>query len=234
MYRDSRGGHNRKSVNENFLKTWSPQMAYVLGLIFADGAVEDTRKSSRTCYVHLTSKDESLLNGVRAVLSSNHPLYLRKPHIVAIRGKQYLSSKIFNLRISNKVMYQDLVHLGVTPRKSLTMKFPDMPKRLFSFFLRGYFDGDGNLSVYILAGRRASRVRVTFTSGSYKFLKSLSEKLTTNLKVGQKNLYKNINTFHLRYSKREGLKILSFMYQGLKKAPYLDRKYLIYRSLFED
>src|SRR4030067_800895 len=70
MYRDPRGGHNRKKVNECFFKTWSPQMAYVLGLIYADGAVEDVRQSSRTCYLQLSSIDKELLESVRTSIST--------------------------------------------------------------------------------------------------------------------------------------------------------------------
>lgn len=36
-------------------------MGYVLGLIFADGAILDVRKSSRTCYVQIASNDKAFL-----------------------------------------------------------------------------------------------------------------------------------------------------------------------------
>jgi hypothetical protein len=46
MFCDVRGGYNHNKINENFFKTWSPKMAYILGLIFADGAIEDVRNSN--------------------------------------------------------------------------------------------------------------------------------------------------------------------------------------------
>ena len=36
-HKDPRGAHNHKLVNFSFFQTWSSQMAYVLGFIFADG-----------------------------------------------------------------------------------------------------------------------------------------------------------------------------------------------------
>ena len=74
--RDPRGGHNRRLVNEDFFKVWSPKMAYVLGFIYADGAVEDCRKSSRTCYLQLSNNDKNLLNQIKEVMLSSHSLYL--------------------------------------------------------------------------------------------------------------------------------------------------------------
>ena len=102
MYRDPRGGHNRKGVNEYFFKTWSPQMAYVLGLIYADGAVEDVRQSSRTCYLQLSSVDKELLENVRTALSSKHAISMRRSQSRLFFGKRYLCSDLFTLRIGNK------------------------------------------------------------------------------------------------------------------------------------
>jgi hypothetical protein len=45
MVRDPRGGHNRKKINEDFFKTWSPQMTYVLGFMYADGALLNTKQT---------------------------------------------------------------------------------------------------------------------------------------------------------------------------------------------
>lgn len=183
MYRDPRGGHNRKRVNENFFKTWSPQMAYVLGFIFADGAIEDLRKSSRTCYIHLASNDKSLLK------------------------------------------------LGVMPRKSLTMKFPYIPEEYLSFFIRGYFDGDGCLYSSLSYGKIPPRVMVIFTSGSLLFLERLNQRLFDSVGVASKRVFRNGRAFRLKYTKRDGLRLLGFMYQSLESAPYLERKYQIYQQL---
>jgi len=48
-------------VDESFFKIWSPKMAYVLGYMFADGAILDTNTSSRTYYLCFASNDLDLL-----------------------------------------------------------------------------------------------------------------------------------------------------------------------------
>ena len=37
---------------------------------------------------------------------------------------------------------------GLTPKKSHTMKLPDIPDAYFFHFVRGYFDGDGGVYHY--------------------------------------------------------------------------------------
>lgn len=229
MYQDPRGGHNQKSFNKNFFKTWSPTMAYTLGLIFSDGAIEDVRKSSRTCYVSISSKDYSLIQQVKQILSSNHNIYIKKPRLHTFKdGKTYLSAKQFVLRIGSKEMFQDLINLKVTPRKSLRLKFPDVPKKYFKFFLRGYFDGDGCISIY-KRNNKTPRPILVFTCGTKSFLIKISKNLERLLQLTPKNVSRyNRGAYDLRYRTKEGLKTLDYMYTDLKKAPFLDRKYKIY------
>ena len=236
MYIDPRGGHNRKSINEDFFKRWSPKMAYLLGFIYADGAIEDVRKSSRTCYLHLSSVDRGILVKMKAALSSNHRIYSRPQRKSQFFGKIYICSKSYYLRIGNKNIYQDLLNLGLIPRKSLTLKFPDIPDNCFRFFLRGYFDGDGCLSTYKHVSRIKLNIKSIFTSGSYTFLKSLSEKIVNTNIVKPKNIIKNGRAYRLIYPKSESINILTLMYSRLKSAPYLERKYQKYltiRSLYD-
>lgn len=231
MYCDSRGGHNRKQINEIFFKSWSPEMAYILGLIFADGAIEDVRKSSRTCYIAVTSKDKSLIEQVKNTLSSNHNIYRRKQSIHTFsNGESYLCAETFTLRIGNKKMYQDLIDLGVTPRKSLRLRLPKIPDKYFNYFLRGYFDGDGCVSIYLKRNRKTKIIQVIFTCGSYQFLKELSHKVDRLISTGDRAIIRNSRAFKLSYKKMASLNLLSYMYKDLEGAPYLSRKYESYQS----
>ncbi|MDO8619412.1 MAG: LAGLIDADG family homing endonuclease [Candidatus Daviesbacteria bacterium] len=229
--KDPRGGHNKSFINHTFFQTWSPSMAYILGFIFADGAIEDVQKSSRTCYIQITSKDACILEKIKKAMNCDHKLYIRFPRKIIIKGKKhYITSYIFNLRVGNKLMYNDLLKLGVTPRKSLTAKFPKISTIYLSYFLRGYFDGDGCLYL-----RQGKYPRLIFTSGSLRFLKSLDENITQKLSLP----HGSINTsskesqnpcYQLYYPNKSTQKILKFMYQNLHKAPYLERKFSIYQK----
>lgn len=233
MRTDPRGGHNKKDFNHDFFKSWSAQMAYVLGLIFSDGTVEDVRKSSRTCYLGITSKDKQLILDIQKVMSSEHNLYHRKEHQYKFPDQRTgISKENWTLRIGSKKLFDDLVKLGLKPRKSLSLKFPEISNEYLNFFVRGYFDGDGSISTYITKGRKAYRLRITFTCGSKQFLESLSKRLNTVLRIGDKNIYFQ-HAYKLMYNKYDSLKILDFMYKDLDKAPFLDRKYDKYQKYLE-
>ena len=53
------------------------------------------------------------------------------------------------LKINSTKLCKDLINLGVTERKSLVCKFPNIEEKLIPHFIRGYFDGDGNISMTI-------------------------------------------------------------------------------------
>lgn len=227
-YKDPRGGHNRSQINQNFFQKWTPQMAYVLGYIFADGAIEDVQKSSRTCYIAIVSKDLSILEKIKTVMDSNHKLYKRTESYPGNKG--YASKERFVFRAGSKLLYNDLLKLGVTPRKSLTILFPTIPSRYLSYFIRGYFDGDG--CIYLL---KRKYPRIVFTSGSNKFLQGLSQALSTVLSIPIKNTYSQLKEsnnlcYQLQYNTKIAIKILEFMYKNLEKAPYLERKLAIYQK----
>jgi hypothetical protein len=230
MDRDNRGGHNRKKVNEDFFKTWSPKMAYVLGFIYADGMIEDCRQSSRTCYTSITNTDMEILDKIRSIMSSNHPFEVIPAKINHILGKDYLCKPRYVFRIGNKKMYADLVSFGLCPKKSLIVELPEVPEQYFHFFLRGYFDGDG--CIHIEKSRR--RLKIIFSSGSKKFLEQISSKIKTflgNIKFG---IYANRRTYNLTYGDKNAEMISNFIYQDIVLAPYLKykhSKYLEYMSI---
>ncbi len=230
MYRDPRGGHNQKSFSENFFKTWSPSMAYILGFISADGAVIDARKSSRTCYTSIVINDKDLLESIKKIMQSNHPIHKKPARFTAFpKEKIYLCKESYSLRFGSKKMFQDLINLGITPRKSLRLKLPSqLPNKYLQFFIRGYFDGDGCVSIDKRKNKYPSIIQVIFTSGCKSFLEDLSQQLSRHIKIKiHKTLSSGNGTYQLRYKKTETIKILQFMYKDLESAPYLERKYII-------
>lgn len=228
--KDPRGGHNRASINSLFFQTWSPSMAYILGFIFADGAIEDVQKSSRTCYLSITSKDLEILEQIKNVMDSKHTIYSILPVELVFPGnRKYITSKKYVFRIGSKQIYNDLLSLGVTPRKSSSICFPKIPLDLLAFFIRGYFDGDG--CVYL----KKSKPWIIFTSGSYKFLEGLSNKLQNFLSINPGKLYTQIQKsgnpcYRLVYNFTLSQTLLKFMYANLDQSPYLKRKHQIYQQ----
>ncbi|KZE66143.1 hypothetical protein AWM68_07145 [Fictibacillus phosphorivorans] len=141
------------SVNEDYFKTWSPTMAYVLGFFAADGFLPNDIQ-----IISFSQKDPKILEDIRNELQSTHPI------------KTNPRTGVHLLNISSKIMKEDLIHLhGMIPKKSTTLEFPYVPEGYLSHFVRGYFDGDGSINF--------EKRTVSFVGGSLKFMEQLKKRL---------------------------------------------------------
>lgn len=212
------------AVDESFFEKWNDPMAYVLGYIYADGNLGDS-PYIRGKYLSVTSIDYDRIESVRALMKSAHTIVWEKKRE---RGKQR-----FLLRIGNKKLFDTLIEIGVTPRKSLSMTFPSVPQRYLGAFVRGYFDGDGCAHIDIAHGK-PKRLLSIFTSGSEKFLKKLHGRLQDEIGLTGSSFYKHgsaVGTYQLRYSTRDSLRLFLLMYPpGLDEKLHLSRKYDIFEE----
>ncbi|WP_137789433.1 LAGLIDADG family homing endonuclease [Bacillus sp. E(2018)] len=143
----------RYTVNEDYFKTWSASMAYVLGFFAADGCLPKDLQ-----LVSFSQKDPKILEDIRKELQSTHPI------------KTNPRTGVHLLNISSKIMKKDLMQLhGMTPKKSTTLEFPYIPEEYFSHFVRGFFDGDGNINF--------EKRTVSFVGGSQTFMEHFKKKL---------------------------------------------------------
>ena len=222
-------------VNELFFTKWKPEMAYVLGYLYADGNLEDA-SYLRGKYVRVTSTDKSSIVKIKKLLGSQHKIIERVSQIVnfSFQNKQYKSSPSYLLRIGSHALYNSLTELGLYPNKSLTVKFPKIPAYFLPHFIRGYFDGDG--CVYLEMGRGIKgqkiikRLSVIFTSGSLDFLNGLQKQLKEAQKLNGR-IYCGNRAYRLRYTTSEATQFFPFMYLGSNDI-YLKRKFNIFKSYF--
>lgn len=205
-------------------------MAYVLGFIYADGAVEDCRESSRTCYLQLSNNDLDLLNDISKVMSSEKTVQIRKPRIIKITGKEYWCKTSYAIRIGNIKIYEDLIGLGLCPRKSLTINLPKIPEQFFQYFLRGNFDGDGCINVENI---KKNRMNLIFTSGSKLFLNQLDAKVKNIYPKIKSSVSYSCGAFRLRYNWKNAVALARFIYADITSAPYLKYKYNKYVDFME-
>jgi intein-encoded DNA endonuclease-like protein len=117
---------NGYKVNEDFFRRWSAEMAYVLGFILTDGCISGNM-------IIISQKDHEILDRIRGAIETNNPIRKRK------NGR----SHIHTLVINRKSMVEDLAKLGIGEKKSLTVKFPEVPSEYLHHFIRGVVDGDG-------------------------------------------------------------------------------------------
>lgn len=208
------------AVNENFFKKWSPKMAYILGFLYADGSMEDA-SYLRGKYVRVSSTDKENITRIKKTLDSKHTI-VEYPPLNKERKRRYL------LRIGSHKLYNDLTKLGLFPKKSLTMKFPNVPKKFISFFILGYFDGDGCVTIERSKKENVKRLRTVFTAGSKIFLETLSIKLREYSNTSHRKVYNGHRSYMLCYSTEDSIKLFKFFYRHKNKDFSLARKIKVF------
>lgn len=214
-YLPIQGKVKKHKVNSIFFKTWSPEMAYILGFIGADGNI---CHSGRAHTLHLACDDKDIIEKIKQILSYGGPIYQK------IRDNGKIS---YSLRICDQIIFNDLLRLGITERKSLTFTPPKIPKYLIRHFIRGYFDGDG--SVYLRNISYKSKLVVDFYTASQPMSEFLYLKMKHLLKdsyngkvriamAHQKTPYYRINLGH-----KSAFKLFAYMYNDADL--YLERKH---------
>lgn len=188
------------NINQDYFKTWTPNMAYLFGFWYADGCIYGDKIFDIT--VH--KKDKYIIKKFAEELQYEGPIY------------DYVDRQACRINFSCVVIYRDLIELGGTENKSMTLDFPKVPEEFLSDFIRGYFDGDG--CVMLL---KNNRFNTAFTCGSKKFLDKLLELLKEHAGI-EGGSYDPIS-YSLRFGKKDSIKLGSFMYKNNPKL-FLKRK----------
>ena len=113
------------------------------------------------------------------------------------------------------------------PNKSKKIKLPFVPKHYLKHFARGYFDGDGcvDFGFYKKRNKKKANLMVKFSCGNRTFLQDLWNILKDCVGVRGGSLYKKERKFDLSFSIRDSFRLYNFMYKGVKKSQFLERKY---------
>ena len=159
---------------ENFFSEWSDKMAYVLGVICTDGNLspskyKDPLKKSKLPGSRVTvfQKEPELLEKILSLMECNAKLLYHKKAVY----KSGIAGEGHWFHINNEKIYDDLIGLGITPKKSLTLKFPEIPPPYVRHFIRGCWDGDGSFHY------ESGKFGASFVSGSLKFIESMLAEL---------------------------------------------------------
>lgn len=201
----------RLNINENYFSKWSPNMAYILGFILADGCIiKGTYKGySDSLKFGVQLKDKDILEKIKIELRSGH-------RISIIRNAAHLC-------ITSQKIVDSLKHLGITYQKSLNEIVPDVPDKYKRDFVRGVIDGDGGISFdkrsYPTLALCGGKNTVSFVR-DYFWIKQRAFSV-----VGKRKFSPKINKYlyGITYRANTAKKISLFLYKNT--ALYLDRKY---------
>ena len=216
----------RYSRNRNYFDNInSPNKAYILGLIYADGC---NHREHNSLTISLQEEDKDLLERVKDELEYEGNLRLNP-----LREKNENYKNQYILCINDEYISEQLEKLGVVNSKSLVLKFPTfLNETLYSHFLRGYFDGDG--CIYYDQTRNKNQVHIT---GTYEFCLMVSNIL--NMLDCKHNIYHpkqsgENNTYVLRTcGNKSSYILLSWMYKDADiKMNRKYRKYLDFCNIY--
>jgi hypothetical protein len=197
--------------------------AYILGFIAADGYV-----GNNEIKIGLSFVDFEILEKIKICLESNAEIKTYT-QICTLNNKV---SKFCSLSFANHYMINSLRSLGFTKNKTNDFAFPNIPKELYLHFLRGYFDGDGSMSMY-----RPNDGYIRYSAsicGTESFLNSVKEYFKNEYSIKfNTNLYKRFETENCCYSlcltgKNNVITFLNLLYKN--SSIHLDRKYSKYLS----
>lgn len=207
-----------KRINKDFFKKWTPEMAYILGFFAADGYITVNKRGGQFWCIDII--DKKFVEEIKSTIQAEHRISVRKRH-----KRKYTS---YRLQIGSIDMCDDLRGLGYNERKTKNLSIPNVPDRHFPSFVKGYFDGDGNVwSGLVHKGRKTRTlvINTVFTSCSKKFLEQMRKRLEIYdvkrgvLKQGKGNYYR------LTYSIFGSLKLYDFMYNDRDTSKlFLKRK----------
>lgn len=215
--------NNKKkyTINEDFFENIdSEEKAYFLGFFYADAGLDDNGKKVMFA---LAAQDLEIIIKLQQCLESNIPIKITSRKRL---GENNQDRCLF--LISRKKIWSDLSRLGLYQNKSLTLS-PDPIKflsdEIFRHFIRGYFDGDGCISVHKPKNRTGFQSAVTILS-TIEFIEYIKVRLSflnINMRITKRH-NNDTNCYTLEINGNNQVKkFLGWLYKD--SSIYLSRKY---------
>jgi hypothetical protein len=204
--------------------SWTPAVAYAVGLAATDGCLINTGR-----HVAFVSTDRDLMETFLRCIG-------RDPSQSGIRK----DGNAYRAQFGDVELYRWLSATGLTQRKSLTLGRVDVPPDLFLDLVRGLFDGDGSISHYVhrpvlrkYPRYLYRRLTVRFHSASPEHLRWLQKRLADELSIKgavvQESKDREHNMYALQYTKYASISLLTKLYED-PASPRLLRKWLIWEN----
>lgn len=223
--RIGRTGKRIYKVDENFFRCINTEeKAYILGFICADGHIERDRLN-----ITVSIKDKDILEKIKYAMHSNHPIK-EVQRINPYKKTNRETLTLVELMVGSVELVKPLFKMGLTTNKTYTLSgdiLKYVPKYLMRDFLRGYFDGDGN----VFFGRKYNsgyKYNINICGNENFLLKSFQTYFPSNNKL-YKDLYSR-QCYVWKISQRD--KVKDFMYYLYYNSSIsLQRKYNEFRKI---
>ena len=199
------------------------EKAYWLGFLMADGNVSSSPDGhGKLLQVNLAEVDKRHIEKLREFLITDAPI------------RPVEKTKSMHFAVSSSNLTKGLVGQGCVPRKSLIIKYPDIPDDLQWSFILGYFDGNG--SVFKTKDNGPDKkygVRLIFCCGSRDFITWLQITLLQNARLSSVISKLDRNNHQISVGRKDDIrKLHKWLYANA--TIYLDRKKLKFDELINN
>lgn len=208
----------------------SPDWSWAIGFIAGDGCIKERKEGWSGLTIELLDRDMDILYKVGRLFG--------KEDNITTRIRKKTGNRMAYLNIGVTRMRNRLTQLGIVPRKSRIMRFPNLNLISLPDYLRGLFDSDG--SWYTREPRYGVRkscvLRCAYYSSSKYFMETLlqitnqivnsSVQLTTSTK--RKNRFGK-NSYSFGYSNKKAISLAEYIYPD-RSLLMGDRKYEIVKQ----
>ena len=206
----SRGLYKKDVVlNHNYFENIDTERkAYWLGFLLADGCVLENDKKSDKIKLELKISDKYIVEEFAKDIETD----------LKVLDYKYGYKHNCQMSISSNKMSSDLSKYGIIPRKTLKIcKIPIIKDVFMRHFIRGYFDGDGCITLTKPKDQKIHRATAYFC-GTELFLNDLNKYISNKLQIGYKKLIDmnkyGHNVFNLRYNNNiEIYKFYNYLYE---------------------
>ena len=216
---------NRYTLNEHyFSRIDTERKAYLLGFIAANGYVDERNY----IVIQLTEEDLPLLQEIANEIEFTGDIRYIEP-----QANRFSTKGCYRLAFSSQTMANDLYKLGLSRAKSKHLEsLPQVDESLMRHLVRGYFDGDGSITVTKHTTQKYAPSPTLSIIATLGVLKEI--RLHMIEKCGMTGGYiKGSRTEEMKYLEIRGnknaLKIYHYLYDNA--SIYLDRKHEKFRQI---
>jgi len=169
-----------RTLNHDFFEKIDNQMnAYWLGFLYADGNISNKNRKQKSINLTLSRRDKKHVELFASIFGSNVRDYSR------IKNEKECLSSVCS--VTSEKLWNDLNSKGLKPNKTYINEdhiIDYVPRNLINHFIRGFFDGDGGISINIKTGGS-----VFHMVGLYNFLERLRVILQENCLLSDGNIF---------------------------------------------
>lgn len=189
-------GFNKKNKNTNHsaFSSFTEESMYWLGFLWADGYV---KYEGRFNIIDLECIDLDHMEKFKSFIGAKD---------IKIRDRK--KSICYRVSVASDQICKDLYSYGFN-LKDKRVDLPKIPEDYMIYFIRGYFDGDGNISIN-------GAINI---SGRFEFM----EKLYNYIKLFHRKEKHSTNSLRIYTNVDNGYKFLELIYNNA--SIYLNRKY---------